>query len=344
MNTSFLKDYKKHDLAPITKGILEKPPPSRIMSFRRLSKKKIRCLVINPGSLANELLHDEKITSGYIFAFKNLRTDSINKDVDFKKNSIILIDHTTENQLNPQDLGILNEYKLEGGQVYSLISFYESVTGKLPLIHLKKDWILNDDLFFIHTRWHLFKFKRAMDLCISIFTLPITLPLGLLGMLLVLLTSKGPVFFKQIRVGRNNKPFVIYKIRTMVYNRMGYSEFTVKNDQRIFPIGRFLRKTKIDELPQILNVIKGEMSLIGPRPEKIEIVEKLTRENPYYSLRHTILPGITGWAQVNQPTATPEQNWEKLEYDLYYLKNMSYFLEFRIIWRTIKIIFTMNSL
>jgi len=130
----------------------------------------------------------------------------------------------------------------------------------------------------------------------------------------------------------------------MVFNKTGHVEHTKENDKRIFPVGKFLRKTKIDELPQIWNVLMGHMSLVGPRPEKVDIVEKCAMENPYYALRHVIKPGITGWAQVNNPKATPEENLQKLEYDLYYIKNMSYLLETRILLKTVKVIFTLNSL
>ena len=130
----------------------------------------------------------------------------------------------------------------------------------------------------------------------------------------------------------------------MVFSNSGHNEHTVKDDLRIFPVGKFLRLTKIDELPQLYNVLIGEMSLIGPRPEKIDIVERLSKQNPYYPLRHLIKPGITGWAQVNIPIATPNENLEKLEFDLYYIKNISYFLEFEILLKTIKVVFKRQSL
>ena len=183
-----------------------------------------------------------------------------------------------------------------------------------------------------------------MDILISLLILPFALGFTLIGMLLMKLTSKGPVLFMQKRVGKNGKVFTLYKIRTMTHSLKGYDQYTVKNDERVTPIGKFLRLTKIDELPQLLNIIKGDMSLIGPRPEKDDIVEELVKKNPYYHLRHTIRPGISGWAQVNNPTATPDKNLEKLEYDLYYIKNLSIFLDFRVLYRTAKVVLTLDSL
>jgi lipopolysaccharide/colanic/teichoic acid biosynthesis glycosyltransferase len=130
----------------------------------------------------------------------------------------------------------------------------------------------------------------------------------------------------------------------MLYDPKGINRHTIKNDDRITTVGKILRKTKIDELPQLLNVFKGEMSLIGPRPEKKEYVDRFAKENHFYNYRHTVKPGITGWAQVNNPTATPEQNLEKLEYDLYYVNNPSFRLEVKIILKTIGVISTMDSL
>ncbi|CAF3887487.1 unnamed protein product [Rotaria sp. Silwood1] len=155
--------------------------------------------------------------------------------------------------------------------------------------------------------------KRIMDLAISIVALPVALPLMILGCIAMLFTSKGPAIFRQKRVGLNGKSFTMYKIRTMVHSKDGYVNHTVVNDGRITKVGQILRKTKIDELPQIFNVIKGDMSIIGPRPERIEIVEEFTKKNDYYKYRHLVKPGITGWAQVHKPMATPDQNLEKLD-------------------------------
>lgn len=186
--------------------------------------------------------------------------------------------------------------------------------------------------------------KRVMDVAISILALPFAIPLIIFGCLAMAFTTRGPVLFKQKRVGLLGKPFTIFKIRTMVHSKNGYLDHTIKGDARITKVGQILRKTKIDELPQLLNVLKGDMSLIGPRPERIDIVEYYSKENNSYQYRHLVKPGITGWAQVNKPMATPEENLEKLEYDLYYINNHSLKLDVQILAKTVGVVKKMESL
>jgi len=310
---------------------------------------KSSCIIINAGKLSEELYLDEKINSSYEF-FKSPVIYSQKLLETFKnelsKYDYILFDHSGEANLFDKDLiETINQLKLTQKKIFNVISFFESVTGRIPLVHVKnEDWILNDDLFFVSHRWHFYKFKRFFDLFVTFLLFPIALFFTTIGMILIKFSSPGPVMFKQVRVGKNGNPFTIYKLRTMVFSHSGHNKHTVKDDNRIFPIGKFLRLTKIDELPQLLNVLKGEMSLVGPRPEKVDIVDKLSKENPYYPLRHQIKPGITGWAQVNNPIATPNENLEKLEFDLYYIKNASYLLEFEIILKTVKVVLKRQSL
>lgn len=186
--------------------------------------------------------------------------------------------------------------------------------------------------------------KRIMDIVICILLLPVAIPLMLLGLFLMYITSKGPAIFTQKRVGLDGRIFTIYKIRTMTHCSTGYIDHTVANDCRITKIGSILRKTKIDELPQLFNVLIGDMSLIGPRPERAEIVEKCSQQSNYYQFRHVVRPGITGWAQVNNPVATPEENLQKLEYDLYYINNYSLKLEVQILMRTVGVVSSLQSL
>ncbi len=189
--------------------------------------------------------------------------------------------------------------------------------------------------------------KRIMDISITILVLPIAALLVAIACLLIKLSSKGEVFFIQKRVGLNGKIFTLYKIRTMQQKmvvQFTSEDYTVVNDQRITVFGRFLRKTKLDELPQLWNVMKGDMSLIGPRPERVEIVKRFEQLHPFYKSRHSIKPGLTGLAQVNMPTATPEENLLKLKYDLYYINHASIPLDILILLKTIGIIATMKSL
>ena len=158
----------------------------------------------------------------------------------------------------------------------------------------------------------------------------------LLAALVVKLESKGPAFYSQVRVGRFNRPFRIYKLRTMVNNsETSGAQWATKNDSRITAVGKFLRKTRLDELPQFWNVLKGEMSLVGPRPERPEFVEDLGKEIPFYLQRHLVKPGLTGWAQINYPYgASVEDSYNKLTYDFYYIKNASMGLDLQIFLRT----------
>jgi lipopolysaccharide/colanic/teichoic acid biosynthesis glycosyltransferase len=186
--------------------------------------------------------------------------------------------------------------------------------------------------------------KRIIDILFSLLLLPLALPIMLLGCFAMWLSSGGPVIFKQKRVGLNSKIFIIYKIRTMIHCPEGYLDHTKRNDSRITKPGLLLRKLKIDELPQLFNVLKGDMSWIGPRPERVDIVEQYNKVSNKYQYRHIVKPGITGLAQINKPAATPEQNLEKLEYDLYYINHYSVKLDFSILAKTIGVVTTMEGL
>lgn len=191
---------------------------------------------------------------------------------------------------------------------------------------------------------HYSKLKRGCDILLTLLMLPVAIPGLLFGVLLTYLSSGGPVIFVQKRVGLGGSVFKLYKIRTMRYHPEGYKEYTVPNDLRVTKIGRLLRKTKIDELPQLLNVLKGEMSLIGPRPERVEIATYFSIINKNYAYRHCVKPGITGLAQVKCPFATPEDNLTRLSFDLYYITNPSLLLDLKILVNTVAIIYQMKSL
>lgn len=185
-------------------------------------------------------------------------------------------------------------------------------------------------------------FKRLIDVTICLLTLPMSLFAMLIVALLVKIDSSGPVLFIQNRTGKNNKVFRMYKFRSMkTDSEKNGAQFASQNDSRITKLGRFLRKYRLDELPQIFNVIKGDMSLIGPRPEQKFFTDKFNECIPFYSYRHTVRPGISGWAQVTQGYATTvEQTEEKIEYDLYYIKNYSFWLDLLICLKTLKTILT----
>ena len=180
--------------------------------------------------------------------------------------------------------------------------------------------------------------KRIIDIMISIIVLTLTLPFLLLIGLLVRLSSNGPAIYKQTRVGRKGKPFTMYKFRTMLEDAEKNSgpKWASKNDPRVTPIGKWLRKLRIDEIPQLVNVLKGDMSLVGPRPERPHFVEKFSAEVPLYSRRHRVRPGITGWAQVKwKYDASMEDVREKTKYDLFYIENASLNMDAKILINTL---------
>lgn len=183
--------------------------------------------------------------------------------------------------------------------------------------------------------------KRAFDLVFSVAVLVLFSPLFLLIALLIKLTSKGPVIFKQERIGKNRRPFLMYKFRTMriEYDDIADTEWTVKNDPRITKVGRVLRKLSLDELPQFYNVLKGDMSVVGPRPERPHFVEQFREEVPRYMIKHHIRPGITGWAQ-SQGLRGDTSIEERIEHDVYYIENWSFALDLKIIAKTITSGFT----
>ncbi|MDV3242705.1 MAG: exopolysaccharide biosynthesis polyprenyl glycosylphosphotransferase, partial [Methylocaldum sp.] len=185
--------------------------------------------------------------------------------------------------------------------------------------------------------------KRAFDVLASLALLAVSWPIMLLTALAIVLESgwRAPVFYHQVRVGKNWRLFKVIKFRSMRTDaeKDGKARWATRNDDRVTRVGRFIRKTRIDELPQLFNVLKGEMSFVGPRPERPEFVEKFAETIPYYSERHRVKPGITGWAQLCYPYGSNYQDAiEKLQYDLYYVKNYSLFLDFLIMLQTIEVV------
>ncbi|WP_328755735.1 TIGR03013 family XrtA/PEP-CTERM system glycosyltransferase [Geomonas propionica] len=228
--------------------------------------------------------------------------------------------------------------KLNGLEVLDAPTFYEMVQGKLLLEEMTPSWIIFSRGF--HRTAFAKVYKRILDVILSLVGLLVVAPFFPLIALAIKLDSPGPLFFKQQRVGMGEKPFILYKFRSMCQDaERGGAVWAAKNDARITRVGAILRNSRIDELPQLYNVLKGDMSLIGPRPERPEFVEDLKRDIYYYSKRHTIKPGLTGWAQVRYPYgATVQDAIEKLRYDLYYIKNLSFFLDLQILFETVKVV------
>lgn len=245
----------------------------------------------------------------------------------------------TDHSFTDIEISTLMKIRASGAGVFDFTAFYEQYQSKVPVVHLKHGWFVQGGGFYLLQNKIGLKIKRIIDIFLSAVSMLILSPLFFIIGIMVKLDSSGPVIYTQLRVGLNGKCFYIYKIRSMVNDaeRDGV-KWAEDDDPRITRVGRFIRKTRIDELPQLLNVLKGDMSFIGPRPERSEFIKKLVNEIPYYDLRHLVLPGITGWAQVMYPYgASVEDAREKLEYDLYYIKNYSLLLDFAILMKTLRI-------
>ncbi|RJQ53809.1 MAG: TIGR03013 family PEP-CTERM/XrtA system glycosyltransferase [Nitrospiraceae bacterium] len=230
--------------------------------------------------------------------------------------------------------------KLQGIDIIEGPSFYEQITGKLLIENMNPSHFIFSDGFRITALRRYV--KRAADVIFSSAGLILSIPLFLILSIIIKLDSKGPVLFRQKRVGEGERPFIIYKFRTMVEDaeRDSGPVWSSKGDSRITRVGRFLRKTRLDEIPQLFNVFSGDMSFIGPRPERPFFVESLKKQIPYYSERHCIKPGVTGWAQVKyQYGDSMEDAIEKLRYDLYYIKYQSLLIDLLIVLSTVKVIF-----
>jgi len=228
--------------------------------------------------------------------------------------------------------------KLSGMEILDAPEFYERVNKKLMLENITPSWFIFAKGFKIMGLRRIV--KRVIDMVLSLVGILIVAPFLPLVALAIKLDSPGPVLFKQIRVGKGDVNFVIYKFRSMRQDaeKESGAVWAMQNDNRITKLGNFLRKSRIDEIPQLFNVLMGDMSLVGPRPERPEFVKDLKKVIPYYSERHFVKPGITGWAQVRYPYgASVEDAIEKLRYDLYYIKNYTLFFDFRIMLDTISV-------
>jgi len=218
-------------------------------------------------------------------------------------------------------------------------SFYEMLTGKLIVGRINPAWLIFSDGFRKSFARRIL--KRVVDVIISFFMLLLLLPVLFITAVLIKIDSKGTVFFSQERVGENRETYMVHKFRSMTANAEEHSGpvWTQDDDNRVTRVGGYIRKLRIDEIPQLLNVLKGEMSFVGPRPERDYFIKKLEEIIPYYSQRFSVKPGITGWAQVRYGYgASVEDAVEKLNYDLFYIKNMSVFMDLIIILRTVKIV------
>ena len=232
----------------------------------------------------------------------------------------------------------LLDLRLKGVVIEEDGSLTERLTGKLPLEGLNPGTLIFTNGFNVSSS-HLI-FRRLISITVAFIGLALCLPIIPFIILAVRLSSPGPIIFRQTRVGLHGRLFSVLKFRTMRQDaEANGAVWATKNDARVTPLGKFMRTTRLDEIPQLWNVLRGEMAFVGPRPERPEFVQWLTSEIPFYDLRHIIRPGITGWAQVRyQYGASLEETKQKLEYDLYYIKHLSVGLDLLIMFETIKTI------
>ncbi len=236
--------------------------------------------------------------------------------------------------------GLMN-LRLNGIEIERASSFLERVTGRISVEHMLPSWLIFSRGFRVSFATTVL--KRCADVLISVALFILAAPLMACTAAAVALDSRGPVLFSQLRVGKDGRPFQVFKFRSMIVNAEESTgpTWASLNDPRVTRVGRIVRKLRIDELPQIFNVLRGEMSLVGPRPERPEFVAELERAVPYYGVRHRIRPGITGWAQVSYGYGADEDDaLEKLRYDVYYVKNHGMFFDLKILFKTVRVVLT----
>ncbi len=304
--------------------------------------KPIKCLILGNSALIESLITQKEFQKNYLnktiefTQSKDIQANYLQKLVEAEEAETIILD---QENLPDKLIDELIRMKFNGLQVVDSGTFYENITKRVPILHLPGNWFLSGKVFTEISNQTVLKAKRIFDLCVVlVLGLPAALVVGM-SCLIIKTTSPGPAIYKQKRVGLNGKIFTVYKLRSMIVeSEKSGAQWTTENDPRVTPFGRIIRATRIDELPQLLNILKGEMSLIGPRPERPEFVEKLQEEIPYYDLRHSVRPGLSGWAQINEPLATPSDSLQKLEYDLFYIRHLSFWLELDIILKTVRIV------
>lgn len=307
--------------------------------------EKERVVFVGENDYTEDLLESVKKDGQYVFVTSLNNTDmkALGKEIlelyNTKKFDV-LVDFTDKLLRDPKLTDKLLQYKLEGLQYYNYLEFYETYESKLPISHLSPKWFLENTGFEIYHNNFNLKAKRLLDLLFALLIGIFAAPVIVLAAIIVKLESKGPVFFIQERIGEGNKKFNIVKFRSMTTDaEKDGPQWASKNDNRVTKFGKIMRATRIDELPQLWNVLRGEMSFVGPRPEREYFIQQLEKEIPYYNLRHTVKPGLTGWAQVMYPYgASVEDAYRKLQYDLYYIKHHSIPFDVKVLLKTVTIV------
>ena len=325
------------------------------ISLTGIAKNPLRVLIFGAGKTGQTLYDVMKTNDDYqVIGFaddngvkQGLMIDNLpilGKSDDLldliKQYEINKVIVATSDIIKPSVFKELVYAKFNGVSIYEMPTFYEKIAGKIPVLHTSNIWMGYADIYGLKNNIYNTKLKNVLDKTIASICLIISLPLMILVALLIKLESKGPILYKQKRMGWDEKEFNLIKFRSMQNDaEANGAVWAEENDSRVTQVGKFIRFLRIDELPQLWNVLKGEMSIVGPRPERPEFVNNLKEEIPYYTLRHSLKPGITGWAQINYSYgASKKDALEKLQYDLYYIKNASFLLDAYIILRTLTVI------
>ncbi|WP_028855334.1 sugar transferase [Psychrilyobacter atlanticus] len=315
-----------------------------------LNKSRINVLLTGENKLTNKIKKSIVKSDRYVYVGKCCSENIENlKEIVFEKKIDMII--ITEKSILRDYQNLLLDLKLKGIKIQTYWQFNEETEGKIDVTKIDEKWLIYSVGFNILHNSLQRRVKRLFDIVvatlIAIPAFPIMVITAILLKIIGLIDKKesGPLLFCQMRVGLGNEPFKMYKLRSMItkehWAAVGFDpekeSWTTIGDPRVTKLGNFLRKTRLDELPQLLNVFRGDMSFVGPRPESVVYVEELEKTIPFYNLRHSVQPGLTGWAQVMYPYgATVEDSLRKLEFDLYYIKYQNFVLDLGIFFKTVK--------
>ena len=312
--------------------------------------KKRNVLIFGSNHIENNIQEDiinslDYNYIGYISNNKNRITkylignyDEMEKIISEKNIDILVIVKDMKSPDFKKYLKRLFDLKINGLKIINYEEFNENIQKKIDISKINEEWLLESNGFDILNNEMQKNIKRGMDLTLALILIVILSPIALIASIIIKFESKGPIIFKQMRIGENMQPFKVYKFRSMkIHDPNKFSKYTLNNDIRVTKFGKFMRKTRIDELPQLWNILKGTMSFVGPRPEWDILAKEYEKQINYYNLRHLIKPGITGWAQVMFPYGENlEDAKKKLEYDLYYLKHQDFILDVLVVMKTAK--------
>jgi exopolysaccharide biosynthesis polyprenyl glycosylphosphotransferase len=299
-----------------------------------------------PHYQAVGFIDDDRELHGKVYQDVKVLGDRHQLQIEVERHSVNEIVFAISNPIDDELLQILTDIHERGVAITPMPVLYEKLTGKIAVEHIGSQWY--SALPFSKNPFETFNRigKRCLDLVCGLIIGVIFIVVLPFVAIAIKLNSPGSIFYKQERVGLHGKPFTVYKFRSMVQNaeRNGKAQWAVKGDARITSVGNFIRKTRLDELPQVLNVLRGDMSMVGPRPERHQFIQELQKQIPFYRTRLAAKPGLTGWAQINYGYGSTTQDaLIKLQYDLYYLKHWSPWLDLKILLRTFAVVLKMQG-